>query len=191
MSDMAQARHPELSAFVRDRMYRPGNFVLASGQRSSYYFDGKQASMDPHGAKLIAAAIMREIEDIEIDAIGGMDMGATPIAGAVALWSGQVGRPLPTFVVRKDAKQHGTRKRVEGPERHRNDRVAIVDDVVTTGNSILSAIDAVQELGCEIALAISVVDREAGASEALRERSIRYQPLVTLSELDIKEQHDG
>jgi len=176
-------RYPELSAFVRDRVVSRGNYLLASGQRSSYYFDGKQASMDPWGSALIANAILLEIETIEVDALGGPDLGAAPIAGAIAICSG-----IPTFVVRKNAKQHGTKKRIEGPELHRNARVAIVDDVVTTGNSILSAIDAVQELGCEITLAISVVDREAGASESLRERGIRYQPLVTFSELGIKDE---
>jgi orotate phosphoribosyltransferase len=136
------------------------------------------------GATLIAQAILEEIRDLPVDAVGGMDMGATPIVGAVATRSLDAGRPLPVFVVRKDVKQHGTMKNIEGPLAAPCN-VAIVDDVVTTGGSILKAIDAVEAKGCTVLLAITVLDRNAGAAEALAARGIPYRPLATLADLGV------
>jgi orotate phosphoribosyltransferase len=180
-------RHPELARLLEKRSLRRGNFILASGKASTYYIDGKLTSMDPHGATLIAQAILDEIKDLPVDAVGGMDMGATPIVGAVAVQSLVAGRPLPTFVVRKEVKAHGTMKQIEGPVPQSPGKVVIIDDVVTTGDSIIKAIDATQRAGHEVLLAISVLDRNAGAAEALKTRGIRYQPLVVLSDIGIQE----
>jgi orotate phosphoribosyltransferase len=137
---------------------------------------------------LIARAILKEIEPLALDAVGGMDMGATPIVGAVAVAGELAGRPLPVFVVRKDIKKHGTMKLIEGPIPPAPSKVAIIDDVVTTGESILKAIDAVQNAGHEVLLAISVLDRKGGATEALSARGIPYRPLVTLEDIGINDQ---
>jgi len=141
--------------------------------------------MDPAGAAAIAEAIFAEIENLPVDAVGGMDMGATPIIGAVALQGYRSGRPLPTFIVRKDVKPHGTMKKIEGPIPASPCNVVIIDDVVTTGNSILAAIDAVSAVGHRVLLAISLLDRNAGASEALAARGIPYQPLAILDDIGI------
>jgi orotate phosphoribosyltransferase len=162
-----------------------GHFVLASGKTSTFYIDGKLTSMDAEGATLIADAVLQEISDLPVDAVGGMDMGATPIVGAVACRSFLAGRPLPTFVVRKEVKGHGTKKPIEGPIPPAPCNVVIIDDVVTTGDSILKAIDAAEAHGAKVLLAISVLDRNAGATEALRRRGIPYRPLVTIGELGI------
>jgi orotate phosphoribosyltransferase len=114
-----------------------------------------------------------------------MDMGATPIVGAVACRSHYIGRPMPTFVVRKEVKSHGTQKKIEGHVPPAGGKVVIIDDVITTGDSILKAIDAAKEAGCEILLAISVLDRGAGAAESLAARGVLYRPLVTLGDLGI------
>ena len=180
------SRYPELVRTLTQKSLKRGRFVLSSGRVSDYYIDGKLTSMDPQGAALIADAILREVEGLPVDAFGGMDMGATPIVGAVALRSYYVGRPLPTFVVRKDVKRHGTMRLIEGPLTPPA-RVVIIDDVVTTGDSILKAIDAVQEAGCEVLLALSVLDRSAGAAEALARRGIEYRPLATLRDLGIED----
>jgi orotate phosphoribosyltransferase len=180
------SRHPQLAEALKSKSLTSGDFLLASGRRSNYYIDGKLTSMDPEGAVLIAEAIFEEIANLQVDAIGGMDMGATPIIGALAVTGVYKGRPLPTFVVRKDVKSHGTMKLVEGLLTP-NSRVVIVDDVVTSGVSILKAIDAVQQQGCEVLLAISVLDRNAGAAEALERRQIPYQPLVTLRDLGVED----
>jgi orotate phosphoribosyltransferase len=182
------ARHPELASLLERKSLRRGNFVLASGRSSTYYIDGKLTSMDPQGATLIADAILAEIRDLTVDAVGGMDMGATPIVGAVATRSLTAGRPLPTFVVRKEVKGHGTKKEIEGPVPQNPSKVVIVDDVVTTGDSLLKAIDAAQRAGHEVVLAISVLDRNAGATEAMARRGIRYQPLATLKDIGVVEE---
>jgi orotate phosphoribosyltransferase len=180
------ARYPELAKLLEQKSLRRGHFVLTSGATSTYYIDGKMTCMDPRGATLIAKAILQEIKDLPVDAVGGMDMGATPIVGAVAAVSDQMGRPIPVFVVRKEAKQHGTKKPIEGPMPERSN-VVIVDDVVTTGGSILKAIDVVEAAGCKVLLAITVLDRGAGAAEAIAARGIPYQPLVVLADLGIHE----
>ena len=179
-------RYPELARVLEQKSLRRGRFVLSSGRVSDYYIDGKLTCFDPQGSALIVDAILAETAGLSIDAIGGMDMGATPIVGAIANRSFYVGRPLPTFVVRKDVKEHGTKKRIEG-QFNPPCRVVIVDDVVTTGDSILKAIDAVEQGGGEVVLAISILDRNAGAAEALRRRGVPYRPLVTIAELGIND----
>ena len=178
-------RHGRLAELLKEKSLRRGNFVLASGKQSTYYIDGKLTSMDPEGATVIAEAILKEIQSLAVDAVGGMDMGATPIVGSFAVASYRAGRPLPTFVVRKEVKAHGTMKEIEGPIPASPARVVIIDDVVTSGGSILKAIDAVQRAGHQVLLAISILDRNAGAAEALERRGIRYQPLATLEDIGV------
>lgn len=177
-------RYPELARVLEEKSLQRGRFVLASGRVSDYYIDGKLTCFDPRGSALVVEAILAETADLAIDAIGGMDMGATPIVGAIANRSFYAGRPIPTFVVRKGVKEHGTKKRIEG-QFNPPCKVVIVDDVVTTGGSILQAIDAVRDAGGEVLLAIAVLDRNAGAAEALRERGVPYRPLVAIRELGI------
>ena len=182
------ARHPRLAELLEKKSLRRGSFTLASGRHSTYYIDGKLTSMDAEGAMTIAAAILQEIKDLPVDAVGGMDMGATPIIGAVAAESFRANRPLPTFVVRKEVKAHGTMKEIEGPIPQQPCNVVLVDDVVTTGDSILKAITAVQKAGHKVLLAISVLDRNAGAAEALKQRGIPYRPLATLADIGVVEE---
>jgi len=181
-------RHPRLAELLARKSLRRGHFVLSSGRTSTYYIDGKLTSMDPEGATAIAEAILREVADLPVDAIGGMDMGATPIVGAVAAVSFRAGRPYPTFVVRKEVKAHGTMKQIEGPIPPAPAKVVIIDDVVTTGDSILKAIDAVQRAGYEVLLGICVLDRNAGAAEAMARRGVPYRPLVTLPDIGITDE---
>ncbi len=187
ISPTVSTKYLQLAELLKQKSLRRGNFTLASGKTSTYYIDGKLTCMDPAGAACIADAILSEIRDMEVDAVGGMDMGATPIIGAVAASSFRSGRPLPTFVVRKDVKAHGTMKLIEGPIPDAPCKVVIVDDVVTSGGSILKAIDAVEAKGVTVILAISILDRNAGASEALSQRGIPYHPLVTLPDIGINE----
>jgi orotate phosphoribosyltransferase len=183
---MPQPRHPRLAEFVRAKAIKVGQFRLASGGLSTYYCDGKMVSFAPEGALLIADAILEEIDRLGgVDAVGGMDMGATPIVSAVALRSHQRGKPLPSFVVRKGVKTHGTMKEIEGPIPQQPSRVVVVDDVVTTAGSVIQAIDAVRRAGHTVVLAISVLDRESGGARALEAIGVPYQPLVTISELGI------
>jgi len=180
-------RHPKLAKLLEEKSLRRGNFTLASGKTSTYYIDGKLTSMSAEGATLIAEAILEEIRDLPVDAVGGMDMGATPIVGSFAVACFRAGRPLPTFVVRKEVKAHGTMKLIEGPIPSTPSKVVIIDDVVTTGDSILKAIDAVQKAGHKVLLAISLLDRNAGATEALSSRGIPYRPLTTLADIGVND----
>jgi orotate phosphoribosyltransferase len=176
-------RHPELVSFLLDRAIKFGSFKLASGQESDYYCDGKLVSFDGEGLSLIADAILHEIRDLPVDAIGGMDMGGTPIVAGVALRSRDLGTPIPAFVVRKSAKSHGTMKDIEGPLPDHGCRVAVVDDVVTSGGSIKDAIEKIRKAGHEVVLAISVLDRASGGAEAMAKLGVPYQPLATIAEI--------
>ena len=178
-------RHPDLARFIANHAIRFGDFQLTSERASSYYCDGKQVSFSGEGAALIADAIIEELQGLEFDAVGGMDMGATPIVATLALRLHQMGRGTPTFVVRKQAKEHGTRRRVEGLMPQRPSKVVIVDDVVTTAGSILQSIEAVRDAGHEVVLALAMLDREEGGAERLKAARIAYRPLVRISEIDL------
>ena len=171
-----------LKALLIDRAVSQGDFTLASGRKSRYYLDARLVTLHPEGAYLIARAILDLIaaERIEADAIGGLTMGADPIASAVAAVSHLEGRPMPAFIVRKEAKGHGARKQVEGGLEP-GARVVVVDDVVTTAGSTLQAVSAVEALGCQVAAVVSLVDREEGGGQALK--AYRYYPLFRVSEL--------
>lgn len=179
------SRHPKLVQIIQEKSLRRGRFVLSSGKVSDYYIDGKMTCFDPAGSAAVVDAILEEIADLRIDAVGGMDMGGTPIVGALANRTYHLGRPMPTFVVRKEVKSHGTMKAIEGPVPPAGGRVVIVEDVVTTGESMFKAIDAVIAHGCTVVLAIAMLDRNAGATEAMKTRNIPYRPLVTLAELGV------
>jgi len=177
-------RYPELAEFIKQHSVSRGEFRLASGQFSNYYIDGKNTLAEPEGLRLIAEAIGRELEGFKVDAIGGLEIGAIYIATAVSLASLAWPKPLRQFTVRKETKTHGSRKRVEGfvP---RGEQVAVVDDVVTTGGSVIQAIEAIREAGCEVAVAITLVDRDAGATQALARLNVPYRPLLTISDLGL------
>ncbi len=166
---------------VRKALSR-GRFVLASGAISDYYLDVRRVSLDPEGSLLIAQALCDVLDAEEIVAVGGPVAGAVPIVGAMAAESFRRGRPRPAFMVRKEAKGHGTAKRIDGlfPE---GGSVALVEDVVTAGGSVLSAVDAVEDAGGKVTRIVAVVDRDAGGREAIEARGIRYSALFPVAEL--------
>jgi orotate phosphoribosyltransferase len=175
----------ELAAFVREHSLTIGDFVLASGARSSFYIDGKLTTFHPRGAFLVASAILDLIAGADLHAIGGMDMGGTPMVGAIAALGFARGAPIPTFVVRKAAKGHGTKKMIEGCIPPPPARVAIVEDVVTSGGSMLHAIDVVRGEGHEVVMAIAMLDRGQGGAGLMAAHGIDYRPLLTLGDLGI------
>jgi orotate phosphoribosyltransferase len=145
-----------------------GDFTLASGKKSSFYFDSKKTTLLAEGAYLVAAEILALIAErgIRADAIGGMTLGADPIVCPVAALSHLEGEPLRAFIVRKESKGHGTGRQIEGLLEE-NSRVIVVDDVVTTAGSTLKAIEAVEAAGHQVAAVICLVDREEGGTEQL------------------------
>jgi len=154
-----------------------GDFTLTSGKKSSYYFDGRLLSLDPEGAQLIAGALLPMLLDAKVDAVGGPTLGADPIVSAIALSSYLAGARIPGFIVRKEAKAHGTGQRIEGPLRP-GSRVAIIDDVCTTGGSLFDAIEAAESAGCTVVKVAAVLDRKEGGSEELRRRGYDFVTLL-------------
>ena len=128
-----------------------GEFTLSSGKLSSYYFDGRLLTLDPAGAELIAGLLLPAVQAAGAEAIGGTTLGADPIVAAAALASVNLPPPVSGFIVRKESKEHGTQQQIEGPLRP-GSRVAIVDDVCTTGGSLFHAIAAAEAVGCQVAL---------------------------------------
>ena len=171
-----------LRQLVRDKALIRGSFRLASGQISDHYFDCKRVTLDPEGAYWSAEAILDliEREGLDVRAIGGPTIGADPIAAAVAVRSRERGRPLPAFLVRDRAKDHGTGRMLENAP-PKGTPVIVVEDVVTTGNSTLQAIRTCEEGGLRVAAVICLVDREQGGAEALAK--YRFLPLCRRTEL--------
>jgi orotate phosphoribosyltransferase len=174
----------DLLEVIREHSLQLGDFVLSSGKKSSYYLDCRTTTLHPRGALLTARLILRTIRDnrIEAEAIGGLTLGADPIAAAVAVVSEVEGTPLPAFIVRKETKKHGAKRQIEGWAGSAGSRVIVVDDVCTSGGSILEACDKVESAGYKVAATLCVVDREEGGTEAVRSRYPFY-PIVTANDL--------
>ncbi len=163
----------ELHTLLAERAFTFGDFVLSSGRRSDFYFDGRQVTLHARGLHLIAVMVLERCRALGVDAVGGLTLGADPIVAAVAALSGSDGgAPINAFIVRKQAKDHGTGRQIEGPALTPDQRVALVDDTTTTGNSYIVAAEAVRATGAAIVEAIAIVDREEGAVEALAEHGL-------------------
>jgi orotate phosphoribosyltransferase len=180
MSEILQ----ELRSIIRKKSLRVGDFTLSSGKKSSYYLDCRTTTLDPRGALLIARLILETIrkEHIQADAIGGLTMGADPIAAAVAVVSEIEGRPINGFIVRKEAKGHGTQRFIEGYDGAKGARVIIVDDVCTTAGSLLKAAEKAEEAGYQVTATFCVVDREEGGTELIQKKYPFYA-LLTAKDL--------
>ncbi len=167
---------PELFELIRTRSFRRGKFTLASGRESELYFNLKPTMMWPAGALLCARAFLDQIHAEGVDYVGGLEMGAVPIIGALAAVGEAEGRPAKTFFVRKAKKDYGAEQQVEGlaaGESLQGKTVMVLDDVATTGGSILKAADAARAAGAVVQTALVVVDREEGAAEFLAEHGMR------------------
>lgn len=175
---------PELTELIRRDALEFGDFVLASGQRSQFYIDCRKVTLSSAGAALIGKAILELLGDEEFDAVGGMTMGADPIIGAVLTAAGFQGRDLRGVIVRKEAKQHGTGKLIEGPLRP-GDRTVVVEDVSTTGGSAIKAAEAIEQAGGKVVHVVTVLDRLAGAQQAFADKGYRFSSLVTIADLGI------
>jgi len=177
----------ELLALIRERSYRRGKFKLASGAESDRYFNLKPTMMDPKGAYLAARTFIDRILPENVDYVGGLEMGAVPVIGALAAVSQSEGRPIRTFFVRKAAKDHGTQQVLEGMgpgESLAGRRVMALDDVATSGGSILKAVEAARAAGAVVDVALVLLDREEGATENLAREGIRLLSVLKASQFD-------
>jgi orotate phosphoribosyltransferase len=174
----------ELARILREKSLVRGDFTLASGKKSNYYLDCRLTTLDARGALLTGYCVLELLDEMKIhpDAIGGLSMGADPVVSAAIVVSAIESRPVPGFLVRKEAKKHGRQKQVEGIENLSGKKVVIVDDVCTTGGSTQEAIDAVESAGAQVAAVISLVDREEGGSAMLRAK-YNYRSVFTAREL--------
>ncbi len=172
-------RLSEIKRIVTEVALLHGDFTLSSGAKSSYYVDGRIFTTRPDGAYLIGKEIFERLAEKEVDAVGGLAIGGVPIAIAVALVSHLEGKPIPAFIVRKEAKEHGTRRKIEGNLPPKGGRVAIIDDVNTTGDSVIEAIEAVEAAGCQVVKVIALLDRHQGGSDKLRERGYDFSSILS------------
>lgn len=173
----------QLRQIIAERCYEKGRFTLASGRVSDYYFNLKPAMLDAKGLDLLADLVLEQISKVGASYVGGLAMGAVPVAVAVVLRSHATSRPLQAFWVRKEAKDHGTKNLTDGYLVD-GSRVVIVDDVTTTGDSVMQAIDEVRRHNCTIAAVITIVDRLEGAQERLAEAGINLIALYTTKDFD-------
>ena len=155
-----------------------GEFTLASGMKSSFYFDGRLLTLSPKGAHQVSRALLPMDRASGADAIGGPTSGADPIVAGVSLLSYEDGgKTIPGFFVRPTIKDHGTGKLIEGPL-PKNGKVAIVDDTCSTAGSLFQAIDAVESVGCEVVTVIAILDRNQGGGEKLRKSGYVFRALL-------------
>lgn len=174
-----------LMDLVREKSLEFGDFTLASGKKASFYLDCRKLTLDSAGANLVAEGILEILGDSLPDAVGGMAIGADPITAAVITISHQQGKPLKGFIVRKEAKEHGKGRDVEGPVAA-GDTAVIVEDVVTTGGSSLKAIERVEAFGMKVLGVIAIIDRLEGGSEAFAAAGYKLQTLLTVRDFGIE-----
>ncbi len=173
----AAAMRGRLAALLMEKSYRAGEITLTSGRKSDYYFDCKQTALHPEGAWLIGNLLF-DLLPADIVGVGGMTLGADPLVTAVSVASFLRHRPMPAFIVRKASKGHGTNQFLEGLSNFQpGDKVALLEDVVTTGGTLLTVIDRVQDAGLTIGAVVTVLDRNEGGSERLAERGF---PLLSI-----------
>jgi orotate phosphoribosyltransferase len=174
--------HDQLIRLLASRAYQEGEFILSSGVASSFYLDAKQVTYHPDGVELVGSAVLDVARPFSIEAVGGLTMGADAIVSA-AIWASRSTRnAIPGFVVRKEPKKHGLHRGVEGVS-PAGLRVAVVDDVVTSGRSVLRAVEAARNVGAIVAVVIALVDREEGAAAAIEAAGVPFRSICTVSDI--------
>jgi orotate phosphoribosyltransferase len=173
-----------LKALIRDKALRFGDFTLASGKKASYYLDCRQITLDAQGARLVGDGMLEQLKADMPNLVGGMAIGADPITAAILTLAGIEGLPLRGVMVRKEAKQHGTGKLVEGPFRE-GETIAIVEDVVTTGGSSLLAIERCEAVGLKVQRVLAIIDRLEGGREAFAARGFELTTLFSVRDFGV------
>src|SRR4028118_904283 len=165
--------------------YQEGDFVLSSGQSSSYYINGKQVTLHPQGALAIGRLLLSQLPT-DTQAVAGLTLGADPIVSAVSVVSALENRPIPALIVRKEAKGHGTMAYIEGPSLPAGAKVVVLEDVVTTGQSALKAVERLREAGYDVNQVIALVDRQQGGSELYQQSGLDFQALFSIKDLQTR-----
>lgn len=181
---MDKARQ-SLLKLLKENAFQKGKRILSSGKESNYYLDVKRVTLTSEGAYLTAKIILELLKKERIDAIGGPTLGADPIIGAIAALAYIDGRPVNTFIVRKEPKKYGMEKFIEGPQISEGDRIIIIEDVVTTGSSVLKVVEVVRKAGGQVSKIIALVDRLEGAAERLRKEGCSLVSIFTSRDFGI------
>jgi orotate phosphoribosyltransferase len=173
-----------LVSLLAERSTKRGQFTLASGKQSMYYVDARLTTMSPEGLSVIGPLAFSTLRQSgwDVDAVGGLTLGADPISYAISYASAQSGHPLRAFTVRKEVKSHGTGKTIEGPFKE-GDRVAVIEDVITTGGSAIRAIEAVRAANGTVVGVLALVDREEGGRQAIEATGVPVISLVAASQI--------
>jgi len=181
------AEEKQLFQLLKERSFKRGTFQLASGGVSDYYIDGKMTEVYSEAVPLIGEVLYQRTKDLpEMDAIGGLEVGAVPLTAAVVFSYHLHGRKMEGFWVRDEVKRHGTQKLIEG-NLAKGSRVAIVDDVFTKGSSAAKAVKAVRDFGCEVVAVLALVDRLQGAEKLFRGMGIEnYHPVFTIRDFGVE-----
>jgi orotate phosphoribosyltransferase len=180
---MAQDAKARLLELFKERAFSFGRFTLASGKESTYYINSKKAFFNSEVVWCLGEVLWQVTKDLNIQAMGGLEVGAIPMATAAALRYHENGRPLEAFFVRKQAKSHGSQERVEGIVRP-GFRAVVIDDVFTSGSSVMQAIEEVEKVGAEVVAVSCIVDRLEGAREKLASR-YKYLPIFTIRDFGV------
>jgi orotate phosphoribosyltransferase len=174
-----------LAEIIRTRSFGRGKITLASGRESDFYFNLKPTMLDAEGAALLAELTLDALAGEKVDYVGGLEMGAVPIAGAIAQLSYMRGKPIPAFFVRKKPKEHGAKLSIEGLAKNvsiKGKRVVVVEDVTTTGGSAMKAVESLREAGADIAFVLTMVDRQEGAAETFKDAGLQFRSLFRAEE---------
>jgi orotate phosphoribosyltransferase len=180
-TDLKTLRQQLLDLFCQ-LAYKEGDFVLSSGQRSSYYINGKLVTLHPHGALAIGRLLLSHLPS-DVQAVAGLTLGADPIVSAVSVISAIENRPIPALIIRKEAKGHGTKAYIEGPVLPDGALVVVLEDVVTTGQSALKAVERLRAAGYKVEQVISLVDRKQGGAELYKKEGLKFQALFAIEDI--------
>ncbi|MHC5727770.1 MAG: orotate phosphoribosyltransferase [Nostoc sp.] len=180
-TDLITLRHKLLDLFCQ-LAYQEGDFLLSSGLRSSYYVNKTQVTLHPQGA-LAVGRLLFALLPVDTEAVGGLTLGADPIVTAVSIVSVYENRPIPALIIRKEAKGYGTKAYIEGPSLAEGAKVVVLEDVVTTGQSALKAVERLQDAGYTVNQVISLVDREQGGGELYQSAGLKFETLFSIQEV--------
>jgi len=162
--------------------YVEGDFVLSSGAKSSYYINCKQVTLRAEGALALGRLLLQLLPQDTV-AVAGLTLGADPMVSAVSVVSAYEGQPIPALIIRKKSKGHGTKAYIEGPSLDSGAKIVVLEDVVTTGGSALTAVERLQDAGYEVTQILSLVDREQGGGELYQSKGIEFKALFSIQEI--------
>jgi orotate phosphoribosyltransferase len=185
-TSLATASLEELRQILLDllctKAYKEGDFTLSSGQKSSYYINGKLVTLDPVGAIALGRLLLQDLSP-QTSAVAGLTLGADPMVSAISIMSAFEGIPIPGLIIRKEAKGHGTQAYIEGPLPAVGSTIAVIEDVVTTGQSALKAVNRLQDAGYQVSQVLALVDREQGGAALYQSAGLDFKALFAIPDL--------